>query len=213
MKRTVAWLLVVVMLITCLPVSVLAADEQSRCSIRVKDASAMAGQTVCVEVVLEGNPGIQGATLTMEWDEGLTLESVENGEAFQGFTTTFPKNLVSGKSYVWYSQTAVEASDALDGTILKLNFRVSEKAEDGQKFGVRASCVDGDFFNKNFETIQTTIENGVVSVVSYTPGDVDGNSRLNAKDLELVGAIGEIFYSQGCVFVHVSEGKSTIQRP
>ena len=183
MKRTVAWLLVVVILITCLPVSVLAVNEQSRCSIRVKDASAMAGQTVCVEVVLEGNPGIQGATLTMEWDEGLTLESVENGEAFQGFTTTFPKNLVSGKSYVWYSQTAVEASDALDGTILKLNFRVSEKAEDGQKFGVRASCVDGDFFNKNFETIQTTIENGVVSVVSYTPGDVDGNSRLNAKDL------------------------------
>lgn len=183
MKRAVAWLLVVVMLITCLPVSVLAADEQSKCSIRVKDASAMAGQTVCVEVVLEENPGIQGATLTMEWDEGLTLESVENGEAFQSFTTTFPKNLVSGKSYVWYSQTTVEASDALDGTILKLNFRVSEKAEDGQKFGVRASCVDGDFFNKNFETIQTTIENGVISVVSYTPGDVDGNSRLNAKDL------------------------------
>ena len=80
MKRTVAWLLVIVMIVACLPTSVLAADGQSACTIRVKDVSAMAGQSVSVDVEIENNPGIQGATLTIAWDDGLTLESAVSVE-------------------------------------------------------------------------------------------------------------------------------------
>lgn len=194
MKRTVAWLLVIVMIVACLPTSVLAADGQSACTIRVKDVSAMAGQSVSVDVEIENNPGIQGATLTIAWDDGLTLESAENGAAFEALSLTLPGRLISGRNFVWYRQAPVSDSEIADGTILTLNFRVSADAADGDAYGIRASYVSGDIFDTNLKAVQPAIENGVVSIVSYTPGDVDGNERINAMDLVLLSR----YIADGC---------------
>ena len=155
----------------------------------------MPGQSVCVEVEIEGNPGIQGATLNISWDTGLTLESAENGKAFEVLNLTLPGRLVSGRNFVWYLQAPIDVSDIADGTILTLNFRVSDEAQEGQKYNVQASYTEGDIFDKNLEPIQAVIENGTVNVVSYMPGDVDSNDRRNAMDLVLLSR----YIADGCM--------------
>ena len=193
MKKLTALFLAAVLLFSCVPVTV-SAGSVSECTIRVKDATAIIGQTVNVEVKVENNPGIQGATLRLSWDDGLVLESAENGEAFQLLTMTPPGRLVSGGSYVWYRQTALKQSEIVDGTILKLQFRIASGVAEGSKLGVRASYTSGDIFDVSLNPVNVTTENGRVTVVSYTPGDVDGNDRLNAMDLVLLSR----YIADGC---------------
>lgn len=194
MKRVIALVLTTVLLLSCFPNSVSAVDKQSGGLIRVKDASAMAGQSVSVDVEIENNPGIQGATLTIAWDDGLTLESAENGAAFETLPLTLPGRLISGKNFVWYREATVNDSDIVDGTILTLNFRVSEDATYGDAYNVRASYISGDIFDKNLQIVQPAIEDGVVSVV-YSPGDVDGSERINTMDLVLLSR----YIADGCM--------------
>ena len=94
MKKTIALILAVVMLMSSACINVFATD--SDCIIRVKNATAMPGNTFSVDITVENNPGIQGATLVLTWDSGLTLtENPENGEAFSALEPTFSKNLSS----------------------------------------------------------------------------------------------------------------------
>ena len=109
MKRAISLVLVTAMIIAALPISAFAGTGQDGCVIGAKDIFAMAGQSVCVEVEIQGNPGIQGASLCLEWDVGLTLESAENGKAFQMLYLTLPGRLVSGKNFIWYRQAPVTA--------------------------------------------------------------------------------------------------------
>lgn len=195
MKRAISLALVTAMIIAALPISAFAGTGQDGCVIGAKDIFAMAGQSVCVEVEIQGNPGIQGASLCLEWDVGLTLESAENGKAFQMLDLTLPGRLVSGKNFIWYRQAPVTAEDIEDGTILKLNFRVSAQAENGSKFQVRASYNDGDIFDPDLQPVSVALKTGTIRVVSYRPGDVDGNDRLNPMDLVLLSR----YIADGCV--------------
>ena len=195
MKRAISLVLVTAMIIAALPISVFAGTGQDGCVIGAKDIFAMAGQSVCVEVEIQGNPGIQGASLCLEWDVGLTLESAENGKAFQMLDLTLPGRLVSGKNFIWYRQAPVTVEDIEDGTILKLNFRVSAQAENGSKFQVRASYNDGDIFGPDLQPVSVALKTGTIRVVSYRPGDVDGNDRLNPMDLVLLSR----YIADGCV--------------
>lgn len=195
MKRAISLALVTAMIIAALPISAFAGTGQDGCVIGAKDIFAMAGQSVCVEVEIQGNPGIQGASLCLEWDVGLTLESAENGKAFQMLDLTLPGRLVSGKNFIWYRQAPVTAEDIEDGTILKLNFRVSAQAENGSKFQVRASYNDGDIFGPDLQPVSVALKTGTIRVVSYRPGDVDGNDRLNPMDLVLLSR----YIADGCV--------------
>ena len=195
MKRAISLVLVTAMIIAALPISAFAGTGQDGCVIGAKDIFAMAGQSVCVEVEIQGNPGIQGASLCLEWDVGLTLESAENGKAFQMLDLTLPGRLVSGKNFIWYRQAPVTAEDIEDGTILKLNFRVSAQAENGSKFQVRASYNDGDIFGPDLQPVSVALKTGTIRVVSYRPGDVDGNDRLNPMDLVLLSR----YIADGCV--------------
>lgn len=165
MRRRGIVILMLIAVLLSYSISARGADRPNGPRIIVENINASPGKMAEVLVRIENNPGIQGATLSIKWDEGLSLESVENGEVFQTFHTTFPKNLVSGKNYVWYRESPVSASEAIDGTILKLNFYVSEKVAYGQKLNVCVSCVDGDIFDSAMNTVLCSVQSGMVSVV------------------------------------------------
>ena len=115
-------------------------------TIIVDSVTAKSGEDVQVIARIENNPGILGMTLTANYDESfLTLESVENGEAFNGILDlTTSKDLKSGSRFVW---DGVDISDdnIKNGTMLIMNFKVSTLSGVGFVFGIGQIVVKPPF--------------------------------------------------------------------
>ena len=77
------------------PASVAAETSYDIPTITVQSLVDTAGATIDVNVVIENNPGILGATLEFEYDEGLTLLNATAGDAFSSLTMTKPGKLIS----------------------------------------------------------------------------------------------------------------------
>lgn len=180
-NRIISAFMTVVMLlslVTALPVY--AASENAVVS--VQSVSDTAGSLVDVNVVIEDNPGILGATLQVEYDDGLTLVDATNGEAFSVLAMTPSASLASPCKFVWDGQE-ITSDEIKDGIILTLRFKISEEAEDGDSYGVSISYKSGNIFDANLDPIDVDINNGYVSVISYMPGDLDGSKEVNSRDI------------------------------
>lgn len=151
-------------------------------SITVQSVTDTAGSTVNVNVTLENNPGILGATLTFTYDSGLTLTAAENGEAFSALTMTKPGAFVSPCNFTWDGQD-LGATDIKNGVILTLHFKINDNAEADTVYHINVSYTNGDFVDSDLNPIDVVITNGVVTVVNYMPGDLDGNNKVNTTDV------------------------------
>ena len=133
-------------------------------TIMVDSVTVKSGKNVQVIVKIENNPGILGMTLTANYDESfLTLESVENGEAFNGILDlTTSKDLKSGSRFVW---DGVDISDdnIKNGTMLIMNFKVSSTASTGN-YPITLTYADGDIVDKNLSEVAVQIVNGYIAV-------------------------------------------------
>lgn len=180
-NRVISAFLTVVMLLslmTSLPVY--AAYEGAVVS--VQSVSDTAGSLVDVNVVIENNPGILGATFQLEYDDGLTLVDATNGEAFSVLAMTPSATLASPCKFVWDGQD-ITSEEIKDGTILTLRFKIKETAVDGDSFAVNVSYKTGNIFDANLDPIDVAINNGFVSVIDYMPGDLDGSKEVNSRDI------------------------------
>ena len=184
MKRIISFVMVLAMLLSCMPLSVFATEDTDVCTVRVENVEGTPGSTVKMSVVIENNPGILGATLKLSWDSGLTLTDVKCGNAFNMLTFTKPKNLKSGCIFTWYGE-ALYDDEIADGSILDLTFAVDPAAEFGTSYGVSVSYVSGDFFDKDLNLVDPEVVNGGIDI-TYLPGDVNGDKRINAMDLTLL---------------------------
>ena len=161
-KRIVCFLLVSVMLFVLLPTAAFAIEED--CTIRVSQVTAKPGETVSVDILVENNPGIQGATLTLTWDSALTLtEKPENGEAFSVLNPTFQKKLSSPYNLFWYAQD-LDEQDIQDGVIATLKFAVSADAKDGDKLQIGVSVFPGDLVDQKRTPVDCKLISGTVCV-------------------------------------------------
>ncbi len=172
----------VMLLTTFAPISAFAIAEPT---ITVQTVTDVAGATVEVDVVLANNPGILGAILTISYDEGLTLLDASSGEAFSGHSMTKPGKFTSPCKFVWDGED-IDSIEVKDGTILTLQFKISEDAEAGHEYAVNASCVKGDITDNDLNDIDVKIVNGSVNVVDYMPGDLDNDQIVNTRDIILL---------------------------
>lgn len=192
MKRKImALILAVMMIMSSVSVSAFALGT---CKIKVDTVDGMPGQTITVNVAVENNPGILGlSSMSITYDsDALTLTNAENGEAFSALTFTRPSKYKSGCVFSWYAEN-IQDSDVTDGTILKLTFTVNSSATEGS-YEIGVSCPPGNVYDKNLDEITPEFENGSISIVSYKPGDVDGNGLINARDLILIAR----YIADGC---------------
>lgn len=168
------------------------ASIESEAMITVEEIWGNPGKTVDLDLILTGNPGILGATITISWDEGLTLVADASGEAFDYMTYTSPSRYVaSGTNFVWFGN---EVDKAIDGAILTLTFQVSESAQNNDVLPVRVTYTLGDVIDENDNDVILNITDGSVRVITYQPGDVTGDGRLNARDLVRLSQ----YISDGC---------------
>ena len=189
--KVISLLLAVVMILSMVPVNVFAAAEESYAALTVDEVCAAPGSTVDINLVLTENPGILGATVKVSWDEDLTLIADVSGAAFADMTYTKPSRYnAKGTNFVWYANDPVNG----DGTILTLTFQVAEDAESDAVLPVRVTYTDGDIFDGMDRDVNLDITNGGVQVINYTPGDVNDDGRISARDLVRMSQ----YISDGC---------------
>lgn len=190
-KRIIAALLSLVMLLSCIPVMAFAEDHPTA-TLTVSDIYTTPGSTVTIDVMIDDNPGILGATLKLSWDDGLTLTGCENGTAFSELTFQKPSRYQNGCNFVWYGSSIAEAAD---GIILSLTFVVEETATDADAYDISITYGSGDVVDENYAPVDLTVKNGSIRIVTYTPGDVTGDGRVNTLDLIKLCQ----YISDGCV--------------
>ncbi len=181
-KRIISLLLAVVLIVSMLPGTIASvAATESTAVLTVEEPWANPGGTVDVNLVIAENPGVLGATLVVSWDENLTLVADASGEAFSHMTYTAPSRYTAtGTNFVWFGN---EVGKPVDGTVLTLTFEVSESAENNEILPVWVTYMPGDVVDGNDNDVIFSITDGHVRVITYQPGDVNGDARVNSRDL------------------------------
>ena len=191
-KRYIAFLLSMVLLLSCLPYGVFAQqsaavpaaeEESSPAALCVESTWCNAGRSAEVRIVILDNPGIAGAKFSITFDDRLTLIGAKEGTAFAELDYTAPASMASPCPFNWDS---LDAESSLDGTVLTLTFSVSESVEVGDELEIGISYVYGDIYDAKLNSLQIVTVNGTLTVIDFMPGDVNGDGTVNGKDVTLI---------------------------
>ncbi len=185
-NRFISAFLAFVMIFTIIPFNAFAADVQETTAVvSVKNTTAEPGNTVTVNVVIENNPGILGMTLKLNFDDSIaTLKSVKNGDALSAMSFTPPTGdaLVSGCNLVWDAEE-VKAEDIKDGVMAMLTFEIAEDAIPGAFVDIDFSYNKGAIRDSDFSAIDVSIVSGRISILDYTPGDLNESGYIDSTDV------------------------------
>ena len=192
MKRILPLLLSAVLLMSMLCVGTVAltihADGASAVSravsgtaptFAVSRASAMAGQTVTVDLRVVNNPGIVALRANVTYDPAVLapIEMVE--QDFVG--ATFGPLTNNPLTAIWVD--AINPDVTTDGVVARITFAVSADAAAGE-YPLLVGITDPeDIYNANEETVTFAMTHGAVAVVDYVPGDANMDGKVNVRDL------------------------------
>ncbi len=192
MKRKVKVLVSMIMVIGLvfgLIPEIEARAEETLPQIIVSEVTASSGEEVLVTVSVKDSPGVLGAVLRVNYDEGLELIDSEMGSVFSYLTMTKPGEYASPCQFVWdaVDQTENLSSVMNTGEFLKLLFKVSENTEPDTVLNVSVSYRDGDIIGQSLQPIDYEITNGSVTVSrGFIPGDINGDDNVNTTDVILI---------------------------
>ena len=183
LQRLMALVLAIVMVAGLLPTSAVAAEE-AVAKITVGESYAMPGATVTVNITLDQNPGIGSALLTLFYpNESLTLIGVEQGPALSALEFTHPESFFSPTTLLW---DTLDTEATATGILVTATFKVSADAQPGESLLVSVNCVSGDMSDGDNNPITVQSLAGKVKIIDFTPGDVNGDSRINGTDVSLL---------------------------
>lgn len=183
-KKVLSLFIALVMIITALPMnalSALAAISKTPATITVESNSSMPNSTVNVNVIIKDNPGIVGASITVNNTAELTLVDANSGPAFEALSFAKPGSFGNKNTFVWDAET-VTADDIKDGVILTLSYKISADAKIDSNYPITIDCEYGDVIDSKLETVETEIINGYITVIDYMPGDVNEDGKITTTD-------------------------------
>ena len=150
-------------------------------AVELTSVSGRAGQEVRVEVRLRNNPGIISIRLGVSYDTSrLTLKNVavkDLADVSFGPLNNQPFTLS------WLD--AIHGDMTQDSVLAVLTFVVAEDAPEGS-IPITISYDPEDLYNSQWENVDFAVVDGAVRVVNSTPGDMDGNGKINMKDFGLL---------------------------
>lgn len=152
-------------------------DPNAPCIV-IGDATAAAGKTVKVTVALRNNPGVASMKLKVTFDHLLTLTEVAYNDSIGGQFQQ-PQKLTSPVTLNWINALANANGDWVFAT---LTFLVDADAPDGAEAGITVSYDPEDVYDRNETNIGFQVDNGVVTVSAYLPGDINGDGKVNNRD-------------------------------
>lgn len=199
MKRILALALALVLVLS-MGATAFAAEASGK--FVVSSEMAEPGDVVQITISIQDNPGVASIELNVEFDEtALELTKVEKGTvvdpvgplpegAFAGFfdpVDEFPGEQPANRklsTLTWFKDTASEtaANNTADGTFATLTFKVKADATEGD-YPVSVSFVEKNVHDIDEQPVPFTAEAGKVTVKIHTPGDVNGDGRVNINDV------------------------------
>ena len=144
----------------------------------VDSVKASKGNTVKVNISLKNNPGIIGLMFKVGFGTNLTLMDIEYSSQYMegGMISESLNNPVM---LCWDN---VDGSKS-DGLFATLTFRINDDAVSGSYEEINVTFNPDDIYDSDTINVPTTVINGGVSVTSYMAGDINGDGKVNLKDV------------------------------
>ncbi|MBQ7565703.1 MAG: hypothetical protein IJT18_01165 [Oscillospiraceae bacterium] len=178
MKKRIISLL----LCLCLAVGLLAGmtAAESPATVTVQSVRGRAGTSVTVPITISDNPGIACARFAVRYDSSaLTLEAISTGDTFTSLTFTQPGDLTADPINLLWDGLH---NDTTNGTIAELTFAIANDALEGD-YPITVTYDADDVINETPQNVPVTVVNGAVTVWNVLIGDVNGDEKINTKDL------------------------------
>lgn len=159
--------------------------------ITIDSVVAKAGQSIDVPVSIEGNTGICGAVLFIEYDEALTLTNITRGDALTGLAMTKPGNLPVNPVKLLFD--GIE-EDSTSGTVVVLSFTApqSEGTYEISAYYEEEGIVNGDMY-----PIEPVIMDGSITVKGNSVNIYIGEESFKlSSDIEEKGTVYVAFYDK-----------------
>lgn len=139
------------------------------------------GDTVDIDISLDGNPGIASMLLELSYDSSsMTLKSVQDG-GILGDALHSDNLALNPYVLTWANDTATENIEA-NGIIATLTFEISEDALAGEYPLSVSYDEESGIFDINLDLVCFDTEAGNISVVDYYFGDVNSDGEVNTLD-------------------------------
>ena len=147
-SRVLSLLLVILMLVSMIPGSVLATEGTGAGTMNLtlspEKSTVSPGDVVKVDVVVENNPGIAGLKVFIDYDQALMSLTGFTMNTQWGGMSTKEDDVIAMKAASW---TAAAEGVALNGTVMTLEFTIAEGAANGAVIDVSlriGECLDTD---------------------------------------------------------------------
>lgn len=165
------------------PAVSLTVNADSDAKLTASSTAAERGETVPVILYLQGNPGIWGLKLKVNYDHSaLSLQSVTEGNIFEESDVVLPGNL-SREQFVFVAASNNLEDITADGTMATLHFLVKDGAEAGD-YPIDIEMTQA--INLAGEDVKIGVEGGGVTV-NVSDGS-DPASDSHESELKETGA-------------------------
>ena len=182
MKRVMGISTIILTILLCICVvhpEAVFSSGTTKPAISVESKNGNAGETVEVNVYLENNPGIAGATLQVEYDDGkMMLSSAESGEALGNLTFTKSAQFTTPARFLWDSESGVSKQN---GVLLKLKFQILNKVVSGEQLPIHISYTEGDIYDENLEDLEIQLNDGVVNIEKETESEIETETETEKE--------------------------------
>lgn len=161
-------------------------------TITIGSVTAKPGESFTVPVIITGNTGICGATLTFDYSTSLALTNITKGDGFSSLAMTKPGSYSSGPFVlVW---DGLEA-DTSNGVIAYLTF-TAPKIEGS--YGISVSFDDGDIVDGELKSVNVGLVQGKALIKSGKKINIkiDGVNYAIASDTDNTEAVLISFYDK-----------------
>lgn len=186
MKNLKKYSVAVFVLTFLILLSATAVYASSSTSISVEDTMVAVNEEIIVPIKISNNTGICGATLSISYDESLSLKSISTGNAFSSLIMTKPGNLTANPFNLVFD--GIEA-DTTNGVIAYLCFNAM--TENGI-YNIFISYEEGDIVNGNLEPLVVETSGGKVTV-----GEASGDNEETEKHDGPIITFGKAVASAG----------------
>lgn len=181
-KRLVSIVLTIFILMTLSSFSAIAIEENGDLCIYVAQKMGFPGETVDVEISIRNNPGLGSLKFDVEYGDYLTLENVSFDSAF-GMLVTAPTPYTNPQTLSCISPTQEITTE---GVFATLTFAIAEDAPNNYTSEIKITYEPNGICDGDLVNINTTVENGKVTICHRKPGDTNNDDLVDNKDAILV---------------------------
>lgn len=178
MKRFLAYLLTVILIVTMLPMAAMAVDAPT---FVVDTVSGVRGSNVDVAISLQNNPGFVSAKIAIEYDDS-ALELVQRKAGNDFRTMSFSKTL-DEIPYIANWVDAINPNNESNDVFVTLTFKIKDDAQEGE-YPITVSYNPEDVYNSDWENVEFDVVNGCVKVVNCVHENVEHYDAKAANCLE-----------------------------